>query len=484
MSLSLKAYINWIENWKLRIENYFDNYKKKVEDSILNKENVYLRSEGWELRSENWEVMKDINSSFSLLNSQLKWAIIAVKDNFMTKWNISSCGSKMLENYVAPYTATCLENLERNGWIVIGKTNMDEFAMWSSNETSYFGPVYNPYGTNRVPWWSSGWSAVAVSKDLCMAALWSDTWWSVRQPAALCGIVWMKPTYGRVSRYGVQSMASSLDQVWTFTKTVEDAEILLKAIMWFDEKDSQSDKRADEIIKSNKKINEYKIALPKQVLWEWLDPKIKTRILEVVKALRSKWVQIDEVDLPVLDYAISIYYTLMPAEVSTNLARFDGIRFGLQKNTMDYQNIHDYYTAIRSEWFGEEVKRRIVLGTFVLSSANYEGYYLKALKARQKLMQDMDKIFDKYDLILSPTSPEVAWKIWAKIDDPLKMYLADTYTVPANLAGIPAISIPVGTIEDDWEQMPVWLHLMANKWKEDDLFVVAREIEKLYLDKS
>ena len=477
MSLTLKKYLTLVESNKLKVESVFDDNKKRVEDSILNKENVYLRMQNAELGAQN-------NSKSLILNSELKGAIIAIKDNFMTQWNISSCGSKMLENYLAPYTATCIENLQKNWWIVIWKTNMDEFAMWSSNETSYFWKILNPYWTNRIPGWSSGWSAVAVAKDLCMAALWSDTGWSIRQPAALCGIVWLKPTYGRISRYGVQSMASSLDQVWTFTKTVEDAEILLKAIMWFDEKDSQSDKRADEIIKSDKKLNEYKIALPKQVLWEWLDPKIKARILEVVEVLRSQWVQIDEIDLPVLDYAISIYYTLMPAEVSTNLARFDGIRFGLQKNTMDYQNIHDYYTVIRSEWFGEEVKRRIALGTFVLSSSNYEWYYLKALKARQKLMQDIDKVFDKYDLILSPTSPEVAWKVWAKIDDPLKMYLADIYTVPANLAGIPAISIPVGTVEDDSEQMPVWLHLMANKWKEDDLFIVGREVEKKFLVKS
>jgi len=466
MSLTLKEYIEWIQNGTLDRDTIISNYIKKVEESISSKENVYLRIQN------NW-----VNLNVDWV---LKWAPIAFKDNVMTKWYISSCGSKMLENYVAPYSATCFENIEKNWWFVIWKTNMDEFAMWSSTETSYFWLTYNSFGTNRVPGGSSGWSAVAVAKDLCIAALWSDTGGSVRQPAALCGVVWLKPTYGRVSRYGVQSMASSLDQVWTFTKTVEDAEILLKSIMWFDEKDSQSDPKADEIIKSNKKLDEYKIALPKQVLWEWLDPKIKARILEVVDSLRSKWVQIDEIDLPVLDYWISIYYTLTPAEVSTNLARFDGIRFGLQKNTLDFENIHDYYTSVRSEWFGEEVKRRILLGTFVLSSANYEWYYLKAIKARQKLMQDMDKVFEKYDLILSPTSLELAWKVWEKINDPLKMYLADMYTVPANLAGIPAISIPVGTIEDDGEQMPVWLHLMANKWKEDDLFVVGREVESIF----
>ncbi|HRU50448.1 MAG TPA: Asp-tRNA(Asn)/Glu-tRNA(Gln) amidotransferase subunit GatA [Candidatus Absconditabacterales bacterium] len=457
-------------------QNLVEEYKNKIENSIKNKENIFLRLEN--------------NIECKNPDGILGGMIVGIKDNIMTKGNISSCGSKILANYVAPYTATCIENLQKNGGIVIGKTNMDEFAMGSTNETSFFGTPINPFGTNRVAGGSSGGSAVAVAKDLCMVALGTDTGGSVRQPAAFCGLVGLKPTYGRISRYGVQSMASSLDQVGTFTKTIDDAETLLKAIMGFDPKDSQSDKRADELLKSTKKINEYKIALPKQAFGEGLDPKIKARILEVVEKLRSKGVQIDEIDLPVLEYALPIYYTLMPAEVSTNLSRFDGIRFGLQKNTMDYDNIQDYYSAIRSEGFGEEVKRRILLGSYVLSSSNYEGYYLKAQKARQKLTQDIDNIFQKYDLILTPTTPEVAWKIGEKINDPLKMYLADIYTVPANLAGLPAISIPVGTVEDEladksglnfvMEQMPVGLHLMANKWKEDDLFVIGREIERLY----
>jgi len=419
------------------------------------------------------------NSEWKINDGSLKWAAIAIKDNIMQKWEISTCGSKMLENYVAPYSATCIENLEKNWWVVIWKTNMDEFAMWSSNETSYYWPVLNPYGTDRIPWWSSGGSAVAVAKDLCIAALGTDTGWSVRQPAAMCGIVWLKPTYGRISRYGIQSMASSLDQVWTMTKTVDDAEILLKAIMWYDENDSQSNEKADNLEKSNKAINEYKIALPKQCFWEWLDPKIKERILSIVEKLKGLWIQIDEIDLPVLDAGIPVYYTLMPAELSTNLSRFDGIRFWLQWNTMESKDIYEYFAKVRSEWFGEEAKRRILLWTFVLSSANYEWYYLKALKVREKMIQDLDNVFQKYDLILSPTTPEVAWKIWEKVDDPLKMYLADMYTVPANLAWLPAISIPVWTIEDKWENMPVWLHLMANKWKEDDLFVIGREVENI-----
>lgn len=461
--MTLKDYIDWVLNWIIDSNNVVSDYFHEAGESIANNENVYLR-----LHENN-----HINMDWIL-----KWAVIAIKDNIMTKWYISTCGSKMLEGYVAPYTATCIENLQKNWWVVIWKTNMDEFAMWSSNETSYYGPVLNPYWTNRVPGGSSGGSAVAVAKNLCMAALGTDTWWSVRQPAALCGVVWLKPTYWRISRYGVQSMASSLDQVWTITKTVDDAEILLEAIMWFDEKDSQSDKKADEIIKSNKEIKDYKIALPKQCFSEWLDPKIRGKILLVVEKLKWLWVQIDEVDLPVLDAWIAVYYTLMPAELSTNLSRFDGIRFWLQWNTMEAKDMAEYYTKIRSEWFWEEAKRRILLWSFVLSSANYEWYYLKALKVRQKMIQDFDNIFQIYDLILTPTTPEVARKIWEKTDDPLKMYLADMYTLPANMAWLPAISIPVWTIEDKWENMPVWLQLMWNRWKEDDLFVVGKEIEK------
>ena len=463
--MNLKEYIDWVLNWKIDSQKIISDYFEKAKKSLDEKENVYLR-----INNSEWKINDDGN---------LKWAAIAIKDNIMQKWEISTCGSKMLENYVAPYSATCIENLEKNWWIVIWKTNMDEFAMWSSNETSYYWPVLNPYGTDRIPWGSSGGSAVAVAKDLCIAALGTDTGWSVRQPAAMCGIVWLKPTYGRISRYGVQSMASSLDQVWTMTKTVDDAEILLKAVMWFDENDSQSNEKADTLEKSNKVINEYKIALPKQCFWEWLDPKIKERILSVVEKLKSLWIQIDEIDLPVLDAGIAVYYTLMPAELSTNLSRFDGIRFWHQWNTMESKDIYEYFAKVRSEWFGEEAKRRILLWTFVLSSANYEWYYLKALKVREKMIQDLDNVFQKYDLILSPTTPEVARKIWEKVDDPLKMYLADMYTVPANLAWLPAISIPVWTIEDKWENMPVWLHLMANKWKEDDLFVIGREVENI-----
>ncbi len=423
----------------------------------------------------------------------LKAAPIWIKDIILTQDYITSCWSKILEDYVSPYSATCFLNLEKNWWLMIGKTNMDEFALWSTTETSYFGKTKNIYWTNRSPGGSSGWSAVAVASGACIAALGTDTWGSIRQPAAWCGIVWMKPTYGMVSRYGVQSMASSLDQVGVLTKTVDDAEILLKAIAWFDPKDSQSDPRADEFVGSeqwtvnspstSRRINEqcrnFKIWVPKEALWEGLDPQIKKLFLETIDKLRTSGITVDEISVPMFAYSVSIYYTLMPAEVSTNLARFDGIKFGLQSDSMNADTIQKYYEKIRSEWFGDEAKRRILLGTFVLSSANYEGYYIKAQKAREELQAEFDTVFEKYDIILTPTAPEVAWKIGSRTDDPLKIYLADMYTIPANMWGLPAMSIPMWMVEDQWEQMPTGIQLMADKRAEPKLFGFGRYLEKL-----
>ena len=422
----------------------------------------------------------------------LKAAPIGIKDIILTQDYITSCGSKILEDYVSPYSATCFLNLEKNWGLMLGKTNMDEFAMWSTTETSYFGKSKNPYGVERSPGGSSGWSAAAVASGACMGALWTDTWWSIRQPAAWCNLVWIKPTYGMVSRYGVQSMASSLDQVGVMTKTVDDAEILLKAIAGFDPKDSQSDPRADDFINwlvleggklkiENWKLNpkDLKIWVPKEALWEWLDPKIKTLFLATVERLRTSWIIVEEMSLPMLAYSVPMYYTLMPAEVSTNLARFDGIKFGLQSDSMDADTIQKYYEKVRSEWFGDEAKRRILLGTFVLSSANYEWYYLKAQRAREELQAEFDVVFKTYDIILTPTTPEVAWKIGAKTDDPLKMYLADMYTIPANMWGLPAMSIPMGMVEDQWDMMPTWIQMMADKRAENKLFGFGRYLEKI-----
>ena len=472
MNLTLKDYIDGVESWKLKAENIVNQYLTKAKEK---------NSEYFSFIRFHEDYIKNNLENFS--NKSLHGAPIGIKDIILTDWYITSCWSRLLENYISPYSATCFQNLEKNGWMMIGKTNMDEFAMWSSTESSYFGKTINPYGSHRVPWWSSWWSAVAVASDSCIAALGTDTWWSIRQPAALCWIVWMKPTYWMVSRYGVQSMASSLDQVGVLTKTVEDAEILLKAIAGFDPQDSQSDPRADEFLKTNTAKSDFKICLPKESLAEWIDPKVKNKILEIVEILRSKWIKIDEISLPILAYSLPMYYTIMPAEVSTNLARFDGIKFGLQENTIDHQSILKYYEKISSEWFGDEAKRRILLWTFVLSSAHYEWYYLKAQQAREKLKSDFDKIFKSYDIILMPTSPEVAWEIWEKVDDPIKMYLSDMYTIPANMWWLPAISIPIWTVNDRWEDMPVGLQLMANRRNEDKIFQFAKYIENITKNK-
>ncbi len=474
MQLTLRQYIDGVAAWTLEPQTVVDFYMKKAK-AENHKTFAFVRFHD-DYVQQNISLFKD---------SPLRGAPIALKDNFLTKWYITSCGSKMLENYVSPYSASCVEILEKNGWLMIGKANMDEFAMGSSTETSYFGVTYNPYGTGRVPGGSSGWSAAAVASDCCLGALWTDTSWSVRQPAALCGIVGMKPTYWMVSRYGVQSMASSLDQVGVFTKTVEDAEILLRAVAWFDERDSQSDPRADEFVGSaacsvqRADVKKFKIALPKEVFSEGLDPRIKEILLQKVDQLRALWYDIQEVSLPVLSYGIPLYYSLMPAELGTNLARFDGIRFWLQDASLEHEDLTSYYQKIRSEWFGDEAKRRILLSSFVLSSANYEGYYLRAQKIRKQMIQDVDKIFEEYDLILGPTTPSVAWKMGQRSADPIQMYLEDFYTVAANICGGPAMTVPMGMVNDDGEDMPVGIHFMAQRWQEDIVFAFGKVIENL-----
>ena len=475
MDLTLKAYIQGVSDGTLDPQNVADFYlnKAKQENS---KYNSFVRFHD-EYVQKNIQTFKD---------RPLKWAPIGLKDLILTQDYISSCGSKMLENYVSPYSATCFQNLEKSWWLMIGKCNMDEFAMGSSNETSYFGPVINPYGTGRVSGGSSGWSAAAVAADCCIAALWTDTSGSVRQPASLCGIVGMKPTYWMVSRYGVQSMCSSLDQVGVLTKTVEDAEILLRAIAGFDPRDSQSDPRADDFVVSeqwtvsSEQCRKFKIAMPKEILWKWLDPRIKELFLKRVEELRAQWYDIHEISLPVLSYAIPLYYSLMPAELSTNLARFDGIKFGLQDESLDHDDIASYYQKIRSEWFGDEAKRRILLGAFVLSSANYEWYYLRAQKIRDQLIQDVDKIFEKYDLIIGPTTPSVAWKMGERSADPIQMYMEDFYTAPANICWTPAMTVPIGTIDEQGDDLPVGMHFMAQRWNEDKLFAFGKVVEELF----
>lgn len=470
MNLTLKHYIDWVNWWTLDAKNIINHYINKAkEQNSLTFSFVRFHEDYINLHIDDF------------ITKPLRGAPIGIKDIILTKWYITSCGSKMMKDFVSPYSATCFEILEKNGGLMLGKTNMDEFAMWSSTETSYFGKTTNPNGIDRVPGGSSGGSAAAVAADLCIAALGTDTGGSVRQPASFCGIVGLKPTYGRVSRYGVQSMASSLDQVWVMTKTVEDADILLKSISGDDNRDSQSSPEANTWQQAEYKNVSWKpkLALPKEALGEWLDPKIKTRFIETIKKLKEIWWEIEEINLPIMWYAVPMYYTLMPAEVSTNLSRFDWIRFWVQDDTTKYKDISEYYQHVRSEGFGEEVKRRILLWAFVLSSANYEWYYLKAQQAREQLKADFWKIFEKYDAIITPTTPTLPGKLWKKTDNPLTTYLEDMYTIPANIAGIPAMSVPWGMIEENGEILPIGIQLMCDKWQEEKLIELWWVLEKI-----
>jgi len=470
MNLTLKQYLEWIKSRKFSAEEIVFHYLNKAKVKNENN-NAFVRFHEDYVR-QNLDNFKD---------RKLKSAPIAIKDIILTKWYISSSWSKILKNYVSPYSATCFENLETCWGLMVWKTNCDQFGMWSSTENSFFGKTVNPYGKNRTPWGSSGGSAVAVAEDLCLWALGTDTWWSSRQPASMCWVVGMKPTYGRNSRYWVVAYASSFDQVWVFAKTVEDSKILLESICGYDKKDSQSVDRSDVLDWDNFEnfdIKKCKILLPKQFLSDWLDHQIKKNFLMLIDFLRKSGATVDELDVSILENVLSIYYTLVPAEASTNLARLDWIRFWLQKDTMNYEKISDYYKDIRSDWFSEEVKRRIMLWTFVLSSENYEWYYMKASQARKILRNDLVERFKNYDIIISPTSPTPAWKFWQFSDDPLKMYLEDLYTVTANLAWIPAISIPWWFVEDDWDNLPRWIQLMAGHWQEKKLFELAYWIEQ------
>ncbi len=469
MELTLQDYIKWVKDWKLKAREVFDWYLQKAKE------------QNWQLNAFVRFHEDYIDKNFDNLSElDLKWAAIWIKDNFLTNGYISSCGSKMLENFVSPYSSTCFENLEKAGGCILGKTNMDEFAMWSSTENSYFWPTKNPYWQQRIPWWSSGGSAVAVASDLCIAALGTDTGGSIRQPASMCGVVGFKPTYWRISRYWIQAMASSLDQAWTFTKDVEDCVLLNKYLCWKDTKDATSVEKDDyhtwdEALQVDN-LKWFKIAVANEFFQEWLDVDVKNIILEKIEQLKSKWATVDYVDFPFFNYALSVYYIVMPAELSTNLSRFDWIRFGLQKNTFDFDDIYQYYSDIRNSWFWDESKRRIILGTYVLSAGYYDAYYLRAQKVRNLIKKEYDKIFGEYDAMVWPVSPSAAWKLWEKVDDPLKMYLSDVYTMPVNLAGLPAISVPAWQIQQWKESLPVWFHIVSWQWQEDKIFAIANNI--------
>jgi len=397
----------------------------------------------------------------------------AIKDNILIKGVKCTAGSQFLENYIATYNATVIEKLDKLGAVFLGKTNMDEFAMGSSCESSAFFPTKNPRDLERVPGGSSGGSAAAVAADLCVYALGTDTGGSIRQPASFCGIVGMKPTYGAVSRNGIVAYASSLDQVGPLTKNVSDAEIVFEAIKGLDKMDSTSTD-----LKKKNDLNKLRIGVPKVYFGKGLDKEVEKAVKNAIEIFKSQGAEIVEIDLPHSEYALACYYIIAPAEASANLARFDGLRYG---KSLEDENgeIKDVYFKNRTSGFGKEVKKRIMLGTYTLSSGYYEAYYKKALKVRTLIKDDFLKAFGKVDVVLGPTSPCLPWKIGEKSDDPMSMYLADIYTVSVNLAGLPGISVPCGSSNG----LPIGMQLIGNVFEEEKLLAIASLFEKNYDNK-
>ncbi len=399
---------------------------------------------------------------------------IAHKDIFCTQGVKTSCGSKMLDNFIAPYNATLVEKCEAVGMVMLGKTNMDEFAMGSSNETSFYGPVKNPWDTQTVPGGSSGGSAAAVAARLTPIATGTDTGGSIRQPAALCGITGFKPTYGRVSRYGMIAFASSLDQGGPLGHNAEDVALLLNVITGFDERDSTSldQPQEDYTAHLNDSIEGLKIGLPKEYFSEGLDAGVGNALETAIKEFEQAGATLHDIHLPHSHLAIPVYYIIAPAECSSNLSRYDGVRFG--HRCEQPQDLMDLYKRSRGEGFGAEVKRRIMIGTYALSAGYYDAYYLKAQQIRRLISKDFTKAFEQVDVILGPTSPTTAFKIGEKIDDPVTMYLSDINTISVNLAGLPALSIPAGFAE----QRPVGLQLIGNYLNETQLLNIAHQYQQ------
>ena len=400
------------------------------------------------------------------LTGPLAGVPVAIKDNMCTKGLLTTCSSKILENYIPTYTATAIENLINAGCVVIGKTNMDEFAMGSTTETSYFGVTKNPHNPEHVPGGSSGGSAAAVASNECYFALGSDTGGSIRQPSAFCGITGMKPTYGTVSRYGLIAYGSSLDQIGPMTKNVTDCAAVLDTIASYDKKDSTSIKRDDYDFSSAlvSDVKGLRIGLPKDYFGEGLDGEVKAAIFKAAKTLEGMGAIVEEFDLGLVKYAIPAYYVIASAEASSNLERFDGVKYGYR--TKEYDGLHNMYKKTRSEGFGPEVKRRIMLGSFVLSSGYYDAYYLKALKTKALIKKEFDKAFEKYDIILAPAAPTTAPLLGSSLGDLMKRYLSDIYTISANLAGIPGLSIPCGK---DKNGLPIGMQLLGGCFKEKTL---------------
>ncbi len=409
------------------------------------------------------------------LVGELAGVPVAVKDNICTEGLLTTCSSRILHNFVPAYTAEAVKNLQKAGAVILGKTNMDEFAMGSTTETSAYGPTKNPVNPEHVPGGSSGGSAAAVAAGECIYAIGSDTGGSIRQPASYCGVVGLKPTYGTISRYGLIAYGSSLDQIGPLTKDVKDCAAVLTALASHDTKDSTSVFRDDTDFTAalTEDVKGMRIGIPNDYLGEGLDDEVRTAVLRAAEVLKSRGAAVERFDLSLVEYAIPAYYTIAAAEASSNLERFDGIKYGYR--TEAYAGLHNMYKKSRSEGFGEEVKRRIMLGSFVLSSGYYDAYYLKALKVKALIKKAFDEAFSKYDLILGPVAPTTAPKLGESLADPIQMYLGDIYTIAVNLAGLPGISVPCG---QDSRGLPIGLQLIADCFQEKKLFRAAYTYEQ------
>ena len=451
----VKAYIKNIEEKDVEVQAFLT----KVEEDAINE------AKDIDEKRKNGEIPEN----------SLAGIPIGIKDNINVKGLKTTCASKMLENFISPYNATVVENLQAENLINLGKLNMDEFAMGSSTEHSAFKKTKNPWNLNKVPGGSSGGSAAAVAANILPWALGTDTGGSIRQPASFCGVVGMKPTYGLVSRYGVVAFASSLDQVGPITKDVTDAAILLNLIAGHDEKDSTSVNRPKkDYTKALKNdVKGMKIAVPKEFFAEGVNEDVKKNLENAIEIYKSLGAKVEEISLDVNKYSLATYYIIACAEASSNLGRFDGIRFGYRAKNAN--SLKEIYKNSRTEGFGKEVKRRIILGTYVLSSGYYDAYYKKAEKVRTLILEEFEKVFKKYDVILTPTSPTTAFNIGENIKDPLTMYLADICTVPVNIAGLPGISIPCGVDKDG---MPVGMQLIGNRFNEDAIINAAYTFEQ------
>lgn len=419
------------------------------------------------------EVQADIDAG--RLNSPLAGVPVGIKDNMCVDGMLTTCSSKILSNFKPTYTATAVEKLNAAGAVIVGKTNMDEFAMGSTTETSYYGATRNPWDLDRVPGGSSGGSAAAVAAEEVPYALGSDTGGSIRQPASFCGITGIKPTYGRVSRYGLIAYGSSLDQIGPLAKNVTDCAAILEAICGKDRKDSTSVSEAgsDFMAALTGEVKGLKIGIPRDYFLKGIDAEVKEHVLAAAKVLESQGAIVEEFDLSLVEYAIPAYYIIASAEASSNLERFDGVKYGYR--TEEFTDLHNMYKKTRSEGFGPEVKRRIMLGSFVLSSGYFDAYYMKALRTKALIKQAFDKAFEKYDVILGPVAPTTALKLDESLSDPIKMYLGDVYTVSVNLAGLPGISLPCGM---DSNGLPVGLQLLGKHFDEKSIIRAAYAFEQ------